>query len=341
MKSSALRVPREGGEAARRALADVGALRGDLRIAEVDGWIVLPLRGPGTAPPGLGEELTWDFAEASSRGPQDYRDLLVGWPEEEREPLPRAFDVVGDIVLLRIPPSLVARQREIGEALLRFVPGARLVAADHGVQGPERRREVERIAGGGPWRTRHRENGLEFDVDVERAYFSPRLAREHARVAEATGPRRRAYDLCCGVGPFAVTIAHRGEGREVTAVDVNPAAIELLRSTAARYGLERQIDVREERVERFLDGAVPVELVVLNLPHEGIKYLASVGNVVSPAGRLFYYEVTPRQAVDTRSAELVATLGGPDRWGLVDARVVHPYSPSADLRAYTFERFGA
>ncbi len=338
MKSRALRVPRSTGEAVRRTLQEAGLLRSDLRISEDDTCLLLPVSATGTLPAGIGEPVVWDFEPAADRGPRDYRDLLAEWNDRERELLPRAFDVVGDIVLVRLPPELTPRQGEVGSALLRFVPGARLVGADHGVQGPERRREVVRIAGSGPWRTQHRENGLEFDVDVQRAYFSPRLAREHARVADACPPGARVYDLCCGVGPFAITIAHRPGGAQVAAVDSNPAAIELLRGTSARYGLEARVRPIEGRVEEFVARAGPVERVILNLPHEGIKYLASVGNVVSPAGRLFYYEVTAREAATDRPNALLEVLGGPQRWRLVDSHVVHPYSPAADLTAFQFER---
>ncbi|HTT45385.1 MAG TPA: hypothetical protein VMH38_05145, partial [Thermoplasmata archaeon] len=182
MKSRSLRVPRSEGERARRRLREANALRGDLKIHEEGGWLFLPLVADAEVSPEAGAVAEHDFEPATDRGPNDYRELLTSWPAEEREELPRSYDVVGDIVLIRLPPVLASRAPEVGAALLRFVPGSRLVGADYGVHGPERRREVQRLAGSGPWRTRHRENGLDFEVDLARAYFYPRLAREHARV---------------------------------------------------------------------------------------------------------------------------------------------------------------
>jgi tRNA (guanine37-N1)-methyltransferase len=337
MKNRALRVPRDQGEQTRRRLLEQGGLRVDLKISEEGEWVLLPLTE--SAPPlPDGTVVEHEFAPVAERGPRDYRDLLASGSEAERDLLPRSYDVIGDVVLVRLPSALAGRARDVGHALLEFIPGARVVGADYGVHGPERRRELECIAGAGPWRTRHRENGIEFDVDPGRAYFSPRLAREHALVAEAVGPGDRVYDLCCGVGPFALTIARVARPRRVVAVDSNPAAIELLRSTASRYHFGARVEPVESPVDRFLEGAEPVERAILNLPHEGIKYLTSVGTAVTAGGRFFYYEVTPRADREGRPDLLVDRLGGTRHWREIGHHVVHPYSPAADLVGYVFER---
>jgi tRNA (guanine37-N1)-methyltransferase len=270
-------------------------------------------------------------------GPVDYRELMaIG--SEDAQGLPRSFDVVGDVVLIRIPDDLEARSKEIGEALLGFVPGARVVGADRGVHGPERRRSIERIAGTGGWRTRHRENGIEIEVDLERAYFSPRLAREHARVAEEVAAGDRVYDLCCGVGPFALTIARLGKATQITAVDLNSDAIDLLRASIARQPFGAHISAIHGRAEAFAASAAPVERVVLNLPHEGIKYLPSVARTVARRGRLYYYEVTPRPEFERRGDAVVRTLERPEEWSVIEQHVVHAYSPRSDLVAFVLER---
>jgi tRNA (guanine37-N1)-methyltransferase len=340
MIARGLLVPRGQGEEVRRDLVEAGLLRSDLAILHEGDRLVLPItESPEGVPPQWGEVVERDFRENPRPGPAHYRDLLP-WPEAEKEALPRAFDVVGDIVLLRLPPAFERRKEAIGEAILRFVPGARLVGIDHGVHGPERRRTVERIAGSGPWRTRHRENGLELEVDVERAYFSPRLAREHARVAAEVRVGDRVYDLCCGVGPFAATIAHLGRAARVTAVDANPEAVALLSQTLARYAFGHRVTPVAASLEQFLPEAAPVERVVLNLPHEGIKYLPSVARTVAPGGRLYYYEVTPRVEFAGRGVALVNSLAPVGEFASVIERVVHPYSPAADLVAFVLERSG-
>ena len=338
MNAPGLLVPRSRGEEVRQNLLEAGRLRSDLVIRHEGDFLVLPLAEDGDPlPDAWGEVVERDFGEVPGKGPVRYRDLL-DWPDAEKASLPRSFDVVGDIVLIRLPPEAEPRKQEVGEALLRFVPGARLVGLDRGVQGADRRRQVERIAGTGPWRTRHRENGLELDVDVELAYFSPRLAREHARVAEEVAAGDRVYDLCCGVGPFALAIARRGRASRVTAVDANPEAVALLRATLARYPFGALVEPVRAPVESFLPSAAPVERVVMNLPREGIKYLPSVARTTARGGRLYYYEVVARSELPGRGTTLVTSLSPVGTFTVVDERVVHPYSPSSDLVAFTLER---
>lgn len=337
MKGRALIVVSSAGEATRQALVRVGALRTDLAIVHDGAHLAFPVHddAPLTGIEGVVEER--EFPVRPVELPLSYRDLLR-WPDAEKAELPRAFDVIGDVVLVRLPRGLEGRRDAIGEALLRFVPAARVVGWDRGVHGPERRRRVERIAGTGGWATRHRENGISFDVDLERAYFSPRLAREHARVAQEVSAGDRVYDLCCGVGPFSVTIARDGRAGPITAVDSNPAAIELLRCTLARYPFAQRVTPVEGRVEEFARSGSPVERVILNLPHEGIKYIPSVARLVVPSGRLYYYEVVPRSEFQGRAKVIEGSLGPDGDWAALPSRVVHPYSPGTDLASFVFER---
>ncbi len=338
MRSEALRVPRERGERTRRALLELEALRVDLRIVGDGGSLLFPVRGELARLESLGELTVAEFRSFDDLdAPRRYQELLE-LPADRQARLPRAFDVVGDIVLIRLPRDLEADAPAVGDALLQFVPGARLVGADYGVHGPERLRSLRRIAGSGAWRTVHRENGIAFEVDVERAYFSPRLAREHARVADCVRPGERVYDLGCGVGPFSITIASQQRARRIVAIDHNPAAIELLEATVHHLGLPALVEAHVASIDDFLLGAEPCERAILNLPQGGIKYLTSVAGAVEPGGTVHYYERVERSELARRGDELVQAIDGGSLWSAAEPRIVHPYSPTSDVVAFALHR---
>jgi len=337
MKSRGLVVPRARGEELRRQLLSEGLLRTDLEIRREGGSIVLPLSEGADVPSDVGRVEEREFEVRRKPGPRDYREL-TGLPPAAAALLPRSFDVIGEIVLIRVPDTLESEKGRIGEALLAFVPGVRIVGADRGVHGTDRRRKIERIAGAGGWRTLHRENGVDIEVDVEAAYFSPRLAREHARVAGMTQTGERVYDLCCGVGPFSLTLARDRRAAEIVAVDSNTSAIDLLDASLLRLpGRDRVRSVRRP-LEEFLPSAPPVERVIFNLPLEGIKYLPSVARTVARRGRLHYYEVVPRAQLALRKESMMRSLGTDDDWALEDEHIVHPYSPTSDLWTFILRR---
>jgi tRNA (guanine37-N1)-methyltransferase len=339
MKSLAAVVPRGSAESVRRSLQDAGLLRSDLAVAHAGTDVVFPIRAAPAEPlpPARFEE--HDFPEPGPKEPGSYRDALE-LPEEVRAGLPRAFDVVGDVVLIRIPEPLRKYGSAVGRSLLSFVPGARLVGLDLGVHGEARVRRLERLAGSGPWTTVHRENGLLLDVDLEGAYFSPRLAREHAEVAGEVRAGDRVIDFACGVAPFGATIVRDGRAREVVAVDMNPRATELAGRNLRRAGDPARFRVVTSTLEAFAPSAGTCERAILNLPHGGVKYVPTVAATVARGGTLHYYELTDRTRADGRPEELVQALATDPgtEFAVAERHVVHAYSPTEDLVAYRLVR---
>ena len=326
-------------ETVRRALVREGFLRGDLHVVHEGGEVAFPMSRLPSAPIPHARWEEREFGVRPGPGAESYREL-VDVPPEIRENLPRSFDVVGDVVLIRLPEEVRAYATAVGEALLSFVPGARIVGSDRGVHGTARLRRIERLAGSGGWITVHHENHLSLEVDLERAYFSPRLAREHAAVADEVERGERVIDFACGVAPFGAHVVRDGRAREVVAVDANPDATALAHRNLERAGGGRAFRVVTALLESFAPSAGGCERAILNLPQGGVKYLAQVGATVERGGTLHYYERTGRSRFDDRPTELMKMLGDavPGSWSVTDAHVVHPYSPTEDIVAYRLLR---
>jgi tRNA (guanine37-N1)-methyltransferase len=141
----------------------------------------------------------------------------------------RSYDLIGDVVVTRIPPSLEGMRQEIGERLLKQNPRARLVLQAHGPTSSESRtRSMRVIAGGGTARTEHHEHDTTYVVDVEKVCFTPRLSHERLRVARQVRPGERVLNMFAGVGSYSLLIA-RMVGAIVYSLDSNPTAIECMK----------------------------------------------------------------------------------------------------------------
>ncbi|AJZ76730.1 class I SAM-dependent methyltransferase [Candidatus Nitrosotenuis cloacae] len=147
--------------------------------------------------------------------------------EQEANDLYSAFDQIGDIIVVRIPDSLLSKKKIIGETLLEAVRPARSVFYQSSdVSGDFRTRKLEVIAGEDNTETEYREYGCRFRVDVEKAFFSPRLSTERKRIADLVQDGEVLINMFGGVGMFSI-VAAKMKNCTVYNIDLNPHASKL------------------------------------------------------------------------------------------------------------------
>lgn len=324
----ALRVPLSEGERVRRALIEEGALRHDLKVRREGGELLLPLMENA---PRLGFPVAVaEFEEADSSGPRHYADLLGHLPETARALLPSSFDVVGHVLVVKIPDALKGHEADVAKALLEATPRVRTVAHDEGVAGELRVRALRILAGEAGTATEHVENGVRLRVDPATCYFSPRLATERMRVARLVLPGERVVDLMAGVGPFALAIAKHSEAARVDAIDLNPAAAAFARENVRLNKAEGIVHVHEADARAWAAAHPGVaDRVVTNLPHSAHAFLEEALAVLKPEGGTWHYHcIQGEDSLGRHLAELASRAADAGR-GLKVAgtRVVRAYSP--------------
>jgi tRNA (guanine37-N1)-methyltransferase len=201
----------------------------------------------------------------------------------------RSYDLVGDIVVTRIPPQLEGVRREIGELLLEQNPKARLVLQAHGpTKSGARTRIMRTIAGEGTSLTEHREHGTTYIVDVSRVCFTPRLSHERLRVAEQVVDGERVLNMFSGAGSFSLLIARMVES-VVFSADTNPAAIECMKRGIHRnrfagtvlpiFGNSKLVFKRVPKFDR----------IILPLPAISDEFLDLASRLSVPGGVIHHY----------------------------------------------------
>lgn len=224
--------------------------------------------------------------------PRSLREALAGRVPEPLLRRLRAFDIVGDIAVLRLPPELRPYACAIGEALMRVHRHVRVVLNQVGpVSGDFRTRQLEHIAGEHRTLTLHRENGCVFRVDLSRVYFSPRLGTERLRVARLVRPGEVVTNLFAGVGCYSIEIARHSQARRVYSIDLNPAAYELM--------------VENIRLNRVGDRVIPLlgdcralvrtrlrglaDRVLMPLPELARDFLPTALEALKPTGGVIHF----------------------------------------------------
>ena len=146
---------------------------------------------------------------------------------KESDELIAAFDQIGDIIIVRIPDSLLGKKKLIGQTLLEEVKIARSVFYQSSpVEGDFRTRNLEILAGEDSTETEYKEFGCRFKVDVANAFFSPRLSTERERIANLIQEGEAVVNMFAGVGMFSI-MAAKQKKCTVYSIDINPIASKL------------------------------------------------------------------------------------------------------------------
>jgi tRNA (guanine37-N1)-methyltransferase len=143
----------------------------------------------------------------------------------ERRIVFSSYDVIGDIIIMKIPNSLQYKKYIIGKRLLENTKHAKVVFLQtSSVDGSFRLRKLELLAGADRTVTEYHEHGCRFKVDVSKVYFSPRLSTERHRIAEKVKDNEIITNMFAGVGTFSILIAKQNPRSTVFSIDSNPKA---------------------------------------------------------------------------------------------------------------------
>jgi tRNA (guanine37-N1)-methyltransferase len=211
--------------------------------------------------------------------------------EEENEQLISAFDQIGDIIIVRIPDSLVSKKQVIGKTLLEQVSTANSVFYQSSpVEGDFRTRQLEIIAGVDKTQTEYKENGCKFIVDVEKAFFSPRLSTERGRIAGLVKDGEVVINMFGGVGMFSL-LAAKNTACTVYNIDLNPVAAQLCKENAQINKLKGKVislngDATQVINEQLIGKA---DRILMLLPERSDEFLDSAVLGLKNNGIIHYY----------------------------------------------------
>lgn len=214
-----IRVPKNIGETVRSYLVSHGYLDIGSKIRVDNDYIFIPvvcdtIQGYKTI------DAEMDVQKGRTLGYQYIADV----PNTFRKLIPRSFDIVGDIAMIRLPHDLIPYKYKIGEALIRANSSIRVVFLDLGVKGVFRVRDLERIAGKGLSETIYKEFGICLYVDPTKVYFNPRLSSERSRIASLVKEGEIIIDMFAGVAPFGIMMCKLSKPKIVYSIDINPNA---------------------------------------------------------------------------------------------------------------------
>lgn len=216
-------------------------------------------------------------------------------PEDKATLAMKSFDVVGDIAILKIPEPLEEERFLVAEALRENLPYIKTVLRQVGVvEGDFRTRTLEWLSGEKKTVAHHKEHGCVFEVDLSKAYFSPRLLHERARVAElccSSGVQETVLNMFSGVGCFSVIIAKRCAKVHVYSVDLNHDAVKYQLKNVRLNRVGGKVTVAYADAQEIAENLLRarIQRVLMPLPEKAYEYLKSAIVAIGPSGGVIHY----------------------------------------------------
>lgn len=244
--------------------------------------------------------------------------------------MPRGYQRLGRVLLLRLPPELAPYGPMLGEAWRQEL-GVGAVLNHHGPIGGELRHPCVELLSGNGTETEVVEHGTRWRLDAARLMFAAGNRTERLRFARLVRPGERVADLFAGIGYFTIPAARARSDARFVAVEKDPVAFGYLEENlslnnvasrvTAILGDNREVTLEARSFDRVLLGYLPSSLPWLNralvlLDRRGGKLHV---HLVVDARQSLRHAL---EAVASRLDRCGAQLTGPTL-----AREVKPYGP--------------
>lgn len=242
-----------------------------------------------------------------------------------------SFDIVGDIVIIKIPDSMSAKKQLIADAILSKVKPVKSVFMQSSpVQGDFRVRDVEYVAGENRTLTIYKEHNCRFKVDVSKVYFSPRLATERKRIAGMVNEDEVIVNMFAGICTFSIIIAKKHKCK-IYSIDVNPDAyslcVENVKLNKVTENVVPMLGDAKDIIMKELKGKA--DRVLMPLPERAKEYLEYAIMALKEKGIVHYFthvhSDSRKFALNVCAEELASIMNV--KYELKGARVVREVGP--------------
>ena len=292
-------------EKIRRELYEKNLLRTDLKICKNNNFIYIPIKKESKKLESY--NIVKREFEKQKFKPKSYKDVL-SIPNELRKKLPKSYDIIGDIILIKLPEELLNYQMEIGKSLLKTNKNIKTVCLTQPVSGELRTRNIEVAAGENRTETTHKENGVTFKLNVKRVYFSPRLAAERKRVSNQVKQNEIIVDMFAGIAPFSVIIAKYANPKRIYTIDKNEYAVKYAKENIKKNKVLDKIELIQAdaiNIKHILKNeGVKADRIIMNLPFSSYQFFPYALKIIANTCIIHYYDILKEEKIKERVDEL-------------------------------------
>jgi tRNA wybutosine-synthesizing protein 2 len=321
-----VKVRKEEAEMVRYRLNRKGLVRKDRRIKECDGFVMIPVTESFHASDAPELELT----DVDLLGRTTFRDPWkavqenVDLPEDLRSLVPRKWERLGDVLIVRFPGELDHYEVELARAYAKELK-VKAVLREMGVITGVTRRPNLRVLFGSDTETVHPEGNILYKLDPTQVMFASGNFDEKKRMSSLDCRGETVVDMFAGIGYFALPVAKNARARKVIACEINPIAYHYLVENIALNRVQDVIepvlgdnqDLPGEKIaDRILMGYIGTE-----------SFLPKALRLIRPGGIIHYHDVAGIEDCPGKLLRAIGRACEGRRFDVIYAHEVKSYGP--------------
>ncbi len=280
-RKQAVIVPKEMGQERIEELKSKNLLDPDRRIRQEGDQLIIPVIKKGNSidtSPELRPKRSTPFQKIKKG---------IELSKEKKKILPRRWEKIGDVLLIKLPEKLNPHKDEIAKVYANVL-NTKTVLLQGNILGKKREPEVEKIYGEST-ETVHIENGVKFKLDTQQLMFSSGNIDERIRMSKSVKKGETVIDMFAGIGYFTLPMGVHGDPRKIYALEINPTAFSYLKENIALNGIEGTVEPRLGDNRDFsFQGA---DRIIMGYLHETYKYIPKALGFLNGSGIIHYHTI--------------------------------------------------
>lgn len=156
------------------------------------------------------------------------KSLSPAIPQSLLDLLPKRWEKIGNVLVLKLDEKLINYEKEIGKAYAEILHVKTVLHEKGAISGVYRKPNVKHIFGLKNTEVMHIENGVRYKLDVSTIMFSSGNMDERLRMANISKPNEIVVDLFAGIGYFTLPMAVYSKPHKIFSCEINPISYEYL-----------------------------------------------------------------------------------------------------------------
>jgi len=216
--------------------------------------------------------------------------------ETELDLLPRGFQLIGKVMILKLKPVLLDKKTIIAQKCLELLPNIKSVYLNKGkIEGTFREpNDIEYVAGENNSLVTHKEHDVVYSFDFTKIMFSQGNLSERKYLATLVKDGEIIIDMFAGIGYFSLPIGRHSKPSRIYSIELNPVAYNYLVENVKLNHLEDLIipingDCKKE-VVKLSDSGIKAHRVIMGVFPAPKNFIKEALLVARDDGTIYHYE---------------------------------------------------